>query len=160
MEAYRRIATAATPQDLHKVSTDLREAYGEPPKAVQRLIDLAEVRIFAAGVGVRTIAVRGADLLLRTENPAATGEQLRRAHGPTPREPQRAGRGMERPDGAANVRILPPPGGEGLHEVYFRPPPNALEPETLLAILRKRLRPEISGSAANDSAPIAGVRGG
>src|SRR5690606_2917409 len=77
MEAYRRIATAASPQELQKVSTDLQQAYGDPPRPVQRLLELAEVRILAAAVGVRTITVRGPDLLLRTENPALTAERLR-----------------------------------------------------------------------------------
>jgi transcription-repair coupling factor (superfamily II helicase) len=131
MEAYRRIATSASAQDLAKVATDLHEAYGEPPKPVQRLLELAELRVAAAGVGVRTITLRGQDVLLRTERAEATAEQLRSGGGmgssPTRSEP-------------ATVRVLPPPTGEKLHEVYFRPAPAALaEPATLLAVLRRRL---------------------
>src|SRR5437588_9113925 len=37
------------------------------------------------------------------------------------------------------VRVLPPPSGEKLHEVYWRPPANYLDPETLVRVLRKRL---------------------
>lgn len=129
MEAYRRIAIAATLPELHRVSTDLHEAYGEAPKPVQRLLGLAEVRVLAALLGVRTIAVRGQDLLLRTENAAATAERLN-AGAPAP---------SGRSGGPSTVRVLPPPSGERLAEVYFRPPPSAHEPETLLAILRRRL---------------------
>jgi transcription-repair coupling factor (superfamily II helicase) len=172
LEAYRRIATAATEEELHRVSTDLHQAYGEPPRPVQRLLDLAEVRLLAAQVGVRTITVRGQDLLLRTENPAATAEQLRRAiesnptipagarlpstrRGPVERvrrpAPAIAGDGpAHRLEGDAAVRVLPPPSGERLAEVYFRPPPDSFEPETLLAILRQRLRPA-EGAPARDA---------
>jgi hypothetical protein len=43
------------------------------------------------------------------------------------------------PEPETPVRVLPPPAGEKLHEVYLRVTANYLEPETLLAVLRKRL---------------------
>jgi len=134
MEAYRRIATAASAQDLAKVGTDLHEAYGEAPKPVQRLLELAELRVAAAGVGVRTISIRGQDVLLRTEQAEATAQRLRGG-------PDVGGAPVRRPpQAAATVRVLPPPTGEKLHEVYYRPLPAAMaEPGTLLAVLRKRL---------------------
>jgi transcription-repair coupling factor (superfamily II helicase) len=156
MEAYRRIATAATLEELTSVATDLREAYGEPPRPVQRLIDLAEVRILAARVGVRTIAVRGQDLLLRSESPDATAEQIR-GTGSQPVSPAGRGslaqRGLTERDPA--IRVLPPADGERLHEVYFRPPSNSFEPETLLAILRRRLG---GTSDARTPEPARGAR--
>ncbi len=131
MEAYRRIATAASADQLVQVGADLAAAYGAPPKPVQRLLELGELRVAAAGVGIRTITLRGPDVLLRTENAQATAERL-----------QSAALGKQgRPDPAATptIRVLAPPTGERLAEVYFRPPPNHMEPETLLRILRHRL---------------------
>jgi transcription-repair coupling factor (superfamily II helicase) len=159
MEAYRRIATAASGADLAKVATDLKEAYGEAPKAVQRLLELAEVRVAAAGLGVRTITLRGSDVLFRTDQPAAVAERLRasvrqvddgrRAGRPPHQQPRQdanrfslaAARAMAAPppEPETPVRVLPPPAGEKLHEVYLRVTANYLEPETLLAVLRKRL---------------------
>jgi hypothetical protein len=103
---------------------------------------LAEVRVLAAAVGVRTIAIRGQDLLLRSENPAATAERLRAA------APARSA-------GDAAIRVLPPPSGERLSEVYFRPPPNSLEPETLLAVLRRRLGSTAEAACSEAAAPRA-----
>jgi transcription-repair coupling factor (superfamily II helicase) len=148
MEAYRRIATASSGADLAKVATDLKEAYGEAPKAVQRLLELAEVRVAAAGLGVRTITLRGSDVLFRTDQPAAVAERLRASvRGPEKQAAARTGANRFALGGATKaapepetpVRVLPPPAGEKLHEVYLRVTANYLEPETLLAVLRKRL---------------------
>jgi transcription-repair coupling factor (superfamily II helicase) len=128
MEAYRRIATAASPADLQKVAVDFKEAYGDPPKQVERLIALAEVRVGAALLGVRTIAIRGQDVLFRSDRPNEVASKLGGAN-------------------AGPVRVLPPPSGEKLHEVYWRPPQNYLDPETLARVLRKRLAPTESPSA-------------
>ncbi len=192
LEAYRRIATAATLEELKKVEVDLVAAYGEEPTPVRRLLDLAELRVLAAGLGVRTIGVRGADVLMRTETPDAVSARLGATSGADARVRQSAnvmpmssaahvgslvglrasgGQESERknpvPDGRAfanqtaggrfrgdqtrppaegggsapslDVRVLAPASGEKLHEVYVRVPEKYLEPETLLAVLRKRL---------------------
>ena len=146
MEAYRRIATAAGRADLEKVGSDLKEAYGEPPKPVQRLLELAELRVAAAALGVKSITLRTPDVLFRTENPAGVAEQLRsvgRADKPAPARTDAARFSLARPKAPGepelSVRVLPPPTGERLHEVYLRVPESYLEPETLLRVLRKRL---------------------
>jgi transcription-repair coupling factor (superfamily II helicase) len=157
MEAYRRLATASGRADLDKITHDLREAYGELPKQLQRLIDLAEVRAAAATFGIKTITLRPPDILFRTENAAAVAEQLRSVGQASRLPPEVASRASGRPDPnrfslakpkpdaqpETSVRVLPPPSGEKLHEVYFRVPESYLEPDTLLAVLRKRLRPVV-----------------
>jgi transcription-repair coupling factor (superfamily II helicase) len=145
MEAYRRIATAASAADLEKVRTDLKEAYGEPPKPVIKLLELAEVRVAAATLGVKTITLRVPDVLFRTENPAVVAEQLRSAGRDgkaNAAKPDASRFSLAKPKSAeaeVTVRVLPPPSGEKLHEVYMRVPENYLEPDTLLSVLRKRL---------------------
>lgn len=159
LDAYRRIAVAATRQDLERVRRELTEAYGDPPAAVHRLIDLAELRVAAAGLGVRVITLRGRDVLFRVENPGALAAMLERDRravaarsAPTPdgsnASPARsplAGRRKPAATAArtagvvetpAAVRVLPPPAGESLHEVYLRVPRSDLEPDTLLRMLR------------------------
>jgi transcription-repair coupling factor (superfamily II helicase) len=149
LDAYRRIATATTAADLARVAKDLTEAYGEPPKPVKRLLDLAELRLAASALGVRSITLRRPDVLFRTDNPTGVAAALSSggvaAASGGRVEPSRNrvslphGRGSEQP--RFSVRSLPPPTGESLHEVYFRPPPEYLVPYTLVAVLRHRLAP-------------------
>ncbi len=179
LEAYRRIAVATTAEELTRVAGELKDAYGEPPQQVQRLLDLAELRVSAAGYGVKTITLRGQDVLFRTGQPDALAERLRAPSSPigggvspgrSPRltegalsstastpsgtrggaatTPSRRTRGSVQPPALnpqssvlspSAVRVLPPLSGETLHEVYLRVPPSYLEPDTLLAVLRRRL---------------------
>jgi transcription-repair coupling factor (superfamily II helicase) len=134
MEAYRRLATATTPEQLAKFRTDLTQAYGEPTPNTQRLIDLVELRIAAANLSVKSIAVREKDVVLRTTDPGSLMALLK--------------------PGQGSVRLLPPKAGEEACEVYFRPPDNYMEPETLLRVLRKHLCTAPSRPAA-EPAPAA-----
>jgi len=134
LEAYRRLATAADAPALDKARKDLIDAYGEPPRPTQRLFDLAQVRIAAAALGVRTITIRERDLVFRTANADALAALLAASA---------AGSGSA---ANATVRALAPKTPGDLAEVYFRPPDAYLEPDTLLAILRRRLG--VSASSA------------
>jgi transcription-repair coupling factor (superfamily II helicase) len=130
MDAYRRLAQAATTDELNKVEVDLTDAYGTAPSSVRTLFDLAEVRIAAAMLGVKSISIRGKDVLFRTLETDPVAQRLR-------------GSGPGEANGFS-VTALPPPSksedvDEPLSEVYFRPPSNYLEPATLVAVLRKRL---------------------
>ncbi|MBM4107369.1 MAG: transcription-repair coupling factor [Phycisphaerae bacterium] len=128
LETYRRIATAGTPEDLAKVAGGLTDAYGPPPKPVQRLLGLAELRIACVGLGIRGITIRDRDVVFRVAATLAVAPRLR--------------------GGAGSVVELPGKAPGEPAEVYFRPPPSHLEPETLLAILRRRLAPAASAAAA------------
>jgi len=127
LEAYRRLAAAGTLEQLKTVRADLTAAYGDPPRASYRLFDLCELRIMTMGLGVKTITVREKDVVFLTENPAPVVAKLSNvpAGSQTAKE--------------ATVRSLPPKEPGHPHEVYFRPPENYMDPETLLRVLRKRL---------------------
>ena len=131
LEAYRRLATAPNAEALDRVRADLTQAYGEPPAGVTRLLDLAALRIAAAGLGVRAVVVREHDVVLMADDPAPAAAALDGARG-------------------ATVRVLAPKADGQRSEIYFRPPPAWLEPATLLTLLGKRLAappansPEIS----------------
>jgi transcription-repair coupling factor (superfamily II helicase) len=124
LEAYRRVSLAGSFEELDKLREDLAAAYGKPPKPVEALLDLAELRIAARAVGIRTIMVRSPDAIMRTDRPDAVLKLMQGIKG--------------------SVRhVAPAPGtaASGLSEIFFRPAStNALEPSTLLLILRKRLR--------------------
>ena len=120
MEAYRRLAVAASHEEVDRVEQDLTDAYSKAPAQVERLVELAHVRVGATALGVRSVAVRGADVLLRCATPDDVTAALEGAQG--------------------TVRTLTPKEGETLFEVYYRPPSSYLEPESLLRVLRTRFR--------------------
>ena len=119
LEAYRRLTTADSVDGVDRVEEDLRDAYGEPPTSTARLLDLARARASAAGLGIRAIVVRGPDVVFRTATPERVESAMAGASGA--------------------LRTLAPDKRDNLHEVYYRPPPAYLEPETLLPILTRRL---------------------
>jgi transcription-repair coupling factor (superfamily II helicase) len=118
MEAYRRIGQAESLDALAKVEGDLASAYGEPPASVRALFELAEIRLLATMLGVRAMQRKEQDIVFRT---------------PRPRDLERAFEGVQ-----GSVRVVGQPDGDGLTEVWFRPPPAFLEPASLAAVLRRR----------------------
>ncbi|MBC7773305.1 MAG: hypothetical protein H7210_12475, partial [Pyrinomonadaceae bacterium] len=145
MEAYRRLALAASADELARVLQELKQAYGDPPPAASRLVDLAEVRIGASKLEIRSLTLRGSDIIMRVP-PERMQEVVNVFRAPT--EVRRSAT-PQRSHADARINVpeseqwhtigLPPKSGEESCEVYFRPPPAYMEPETLLAVLRKRL---------------------
>ncbi|MEM1331192.1 MAG: transcription-repair coupling factor [Planctomycetota bacterium] len=117
LEAYRRIATAATQQELDKAEADLTDAYGGPPSATVRLIRIARIRVAAAGLGVKSITVRTPDVVFTTGDGEPVAGALSEAKGTV--------RVVKEADGAT---------------VYWRPPGRTLEPASLLTVLQHRLK--------------------
>jgi transcription-repair coupling factor (superfamily II helicase) len=130
IEAYRRIAAARSDEDLGKVRDDLISAYGEPPKAVERLLDLAGLRAGVAALGVRTLTIRGQDVVFLCPDPAPVVAALEEAKGSV--------RAIDADLAQTNARSIA--SGERLGEVYYRPPANYLEPATLIRVLTNRVR--------------------
>ncbi|TVQ30291.1 MAG: transcription-repair coupling factor [Phycisphaeraceae bacterium] len=127
MEAYRRLTLATTPAELEAVERDLKQAYGEPPKAAQRLLGLSALRIGAMALGVRAVVVQERDVIIRCEAPGPVVAALEGVQG--------------------TVRALAPRMPGALHEVYFRPPDSFMEPDSLLLILRRRFCAESTPEA-------------
>ncbi len=123
MEAYRRIGQADTLAALAKVVADLASAYGDAPMVTMVLFELAELRLRAATLGIRTLVRKDQDVIFRTTRP---------------RDLERLFSGVQ---GA--LRVVSADGdaalASGVADVYFRPPKAFLEPKTLAAVLRKRL---------------------
>ncbi|MGP1271754.1 MAG: transcription-repair coupling factor [Phycisphaerales bacterium] len=128
LEAYRRIATAGSLDELAGLAQDLESAYGTPPAPVRRLLALAEVRVAASALGVRAIVLREPDVIFRAEDPTPIARAMQSATG--------------------TVRVLPPKSNESVSEVYYRPPSNHREPETLLRVLDARLRQALGAGAS------------
>ncbi len=122
LEAYRRIATAASIEDLDQVEEDIRQAYGEPSKSVETLFELARIRVGAAVAGIRAVSLHEQDIIFRCERPEEVEAIFTDAKG--------------------TVRTLKGDPSQALREVYYRPPANFLDtPSTLLTVLRRRLAP-------------------
>jgi len=119
MEAYRRVAEATTVESLAKVEAAMVSAYGELPKATKLLLELATLRSQAALLGVQSITRVEQDVVFKTTRPKELEAAMAGAQG--------------------TLRVIGGVQGEGLAEVFFRPPKAFLEPPTLLAVLRKRL---------------------
>ncbi|MFG0330144.1 MAG: transcription-repair coupling factor [Phycisphaerales bacterium] len=119
MEAYRRISQARTVEELEKVAHDLADAYGDPPVSVRLLLELAEIRVRAARMKIKSVLRREDDIVFRSEDPRAVARAFESA--------------------AGSVRIIEPRYPNQPFEVYFRPPKKYLATATLLPLLRKRL---------------------
>ena len=68
IEAYRRIAGIITPEDSEDVLDELIDRYGEPPKSVVGLVDVALLRNSASRLGVKEITQRGQNILFYLNN--------------------------------------------------------------------------------------------
>lgn len=132
MEAYRRIARAGDREEIGSIRKDLTDAYGAPPRQVERLFELAEIRVGAHALGVLSISIQDSDVVLRCDDPGPVCAALEGVRG--------------------TVRPLPPAKAGEAHEVYFRPPESYLEPGTLLAVLRKRFSGATSGASEGAAA--------
>ena len=121
IEAYRRLATARSLDDLANIERDIEQAYGKLPRAADRLLQLAELRILASALTIHSIKIDGPDVVIRCDDYRAVQAALERAKG--------------------TVRLVAPKHPGAGAEVYFRPPPKHLAPLSLLTILRARLKP-------------------
>jgi len=129
MECYRRVAACRNPADVDRLAADLTDAFGRYPQTVEMLLSLAEIRVRAAGVGVRTIIKREPDVIFHFDGDvrkiepffaAATGE-------------------ISLPD----ARTL-----------YWRPPDEYFHGRTLLTVLRNLFRPRPTKIELTDAAGI------
>ena len=64
MDLYRRIAAIRTEEDRLDVSDEMTDRYGEPPKAVLLLLDVALLRSAAAAFGISDITQKGSEITL------------------------------------------------------------------------------------------------
>jgi transcription-repair coupling factor (superfamily II helicase) len=137
MDAYRRVSAAATFDELAHVEHDLVSAYGDLPSATRLLIQLAEIRLAAAHLGVRSVTRHEQDVIFRTAKPLELERAMSGAKG--------------------TLRLVGQADDGGLTEVYYRPPKRYFESDSLLTVLRHRLRNALdeTGGARDDAASSA-----
>jgi transcription-repair coupling factor (superfamily II helicase) len=120
MDAYRRISRANDLPTLERIEADLVSAYGGLPRAAQMHMQLAEIRISATLLGITSINRHDDDIIFRTRRPADLETHMKDVKG--------------------SLRVVGEVESTGFTEVYFRPPKSYLEPDSLLSVLRTRLR--------------------
>lgn len=70
IDMYRKIAVVSDENDKSDVIAELIDRYGEPPKSVVGLIDIAVLRNTASSLGITEISQRNGNLLFYTANPS------------------------------------------------------------------------------------------
>jgi transcription-repair coupling factor (superfamily II helicase) len=116
MNVYRQIALAKTSEDLDRLTEQMNDMFGPVRDEIQRLIDLAEIRILASAHDISSITKSGKDIVFAFRADAAEDTAELFANCP----------GIVRIPDSTTVHIR-------LEDKYF-------EPETLFSILRKILR--------------------
>ncbi len=121
MDVYRKIASAQTADALKDLTGELNDVYGPPPDELKDLLELAELRIAAAKLKIKSITASGQNLIFSF----AENALLRYKYAFT--------------NVAAEPRIVDD------NTVYLHLPKNYLEPKTLISILRKILNSSAFG---------------
>ncbi len=114
LEVYRRVSAVRIPKDIDRLRAELRDLFGPVPEQVEFLLQLTQVRLYAAGWNIRSIIVQGPDLIFAFPENASGVDLFARYPG--------------------TIRIPDP------RTVHLRLEKSYFEPKTLLAILRKLLR--------------------
>jgi transcription-repair coupling factor (superfamily II helicase) len=65
IEFHRRFAQITDPAGLRRLKDELRDRFGPPPPPVELLLQVAELRLFAAALGIETVESRDEKLMLR-----------------------------------------------------------------------------------------------
>jgi hypothetical protein len=152
--AYRRVATAKNREELDRARIDIVQAYGHLPAPAERLLEVAELRIALNLLDVRTVSIREKDVIFLCKHRDVLAKEL-------------ASRASTAAAREATITPLPPEEGGEFDMVYFRPSAQAMEPSTLLRVLRARLGlyslpPAATANAASgqaDSAQVSAPRG-
>ena len=114
IEVYRRIVTCRTESDLDQFQRDLLDTFGRYPHEVQRLLELAEIRIRARLFGIISISLRRPDVIFNIEDMRS-----------------------------AETLFLDAPGTVRMPDsntIHLRLPPEELEPAILVRLLRRMLK--------------------
>ena len=68
MDLYRRMAAIRTQEDADDLLDEIVDRYGEPPKGVLNLIDIALLRAIARKAGITDIRQKASDVLFTLHN--------------------------------------------------------------------------------------------
>ncbi|MHC4397304.1 MAG: transcription-repair coupling factor, partial [Planctomycetota bacterium] len=115
MDMYRKIAVARGSEDLEQIENELADVYGPVPEEVELLLELAQLRIAASRLGIKSVVTSGQNVVFSFAKEATVQAKSIFA------------------DTKGKIRIPDP------KTVYLRLAASYFEPKTLMTILRKIL---------------------
>ncbi len=130
MDLYRRMTRCFKLEDLVTLTKDITDAFGPPPKPVQTMLNMAELRVLAGYWGIVSIIAKDPDVIFTIEDFSKLGPLLGR--------------------GPGSVRI------PDEKTVHLRLPKAYFEPETLLNVLRNMLNPNKPAEQPKTPTPQSG----
>lgn len=71
IEMYRRVVSCRVSEDLVRLEKDLVDAFGPIPKPMQRLLELAELRVMARKFSITSISLQPPDVIFQVESVAS-----------------------------------------------------------------------------------------
>ena len=77
LEAYRKLAQVKDEHELEEIRAELVDRYGEPPAAVQTLLEVARLRTVAQAAGISDIGVQGQMIRFGPVEELRDSQQLR-----------------------------------------------------------------------------------
>ena len=113
MEIYRRLVSCRVIEDIEQLQRDLVDAFGPVADQVRKLLELAQIRVYARRFTVRSIILKPPDVVFTIESMAAAQPLFEDAPG--------------------TVRWPDP------QTIHLRLPPKYLEPNTLVPVLRRMM---------------------
>ena len=113
MDVYRRLTRCTTIETIQQLKQDVTDAFGEPPRQMEVVYALTELRLLASHFGIDGVVRNPPDVIL------------------TVRDAKRAQTALTGAPGT--LRVV------DAKTVYFRPPAVFIEPEPLLLTLRNLL---------------------
>lgn len=67
IEIYKKVATAASLEDISDLFEELTDRFGDPPKAVLNLLAVARIKVYSRHYGIESIMRRGDELHVKFE---------------------------------------------------------------------------------------------
>jgi len=111
LELYRRLGSAASREDVAAVRDELLDRFGPPPGPVERLLDVARLRIAAEAAGIGSLSREEGQLVVRfpPEWSRAGAMRALAPRGPGDRIPGVAVGGITFASNQIRVRLPPDP---------------------------------------------------
>ncbi len=128
MDAYRRLSRCSSMEMVQELTADLKDAYGEPPRAMLILVALTELRLLAGHYGIESIIKQEPDVIIKLRDAQRVQNALTGAPG--------------------TLRLVDE------RTLYFRPPTGYLEAETLLMVLRNLMCNAYQRESKGETLPV------
>ncbi len=122
MDLYRRLTRCTSVEQIRQLRQDVADAFGEPPRQMEVVYALTELRLLASYFGIDSVVRNAPDVILGVRDAGKAQQALTGAPG--------------------SLRVV------DSSTIYLRPPAVFLEPDALLMTLRNLLLKSYDGQHA------------